>query len=146
IPYDIFGNRDNQHAGLSDRAELIASPAIPAGAPRTQTGPPVSAFGLAAYDTAPNLGRNSFFGPGANNWNISLLKDQSLTEKLKLQLRFEFYNLFNRVWFIQPADPNSHGANFIQNSGIFGQSSATVTQPDGTTSARQIQFGMKLIF
>jgi hypothetical protein len=138
-PYDIFGDRENQHTGLSDRAELVGPTAIPAGAPRIQTGPPLSAFGLADYDTASNLSRNKFYGPGVNNWNAALLKDQSITERVKLQLRFEFYNLFNRVQFGQPD-------NLIADTGTFGLSSSQVGQPDGTTGARQIQFAMKLLF
>jgi hypothetical protein len=139
LPYDIFGDRENQHTGLSDRAELVGPTAIPAGAPRIQTGPPLSAFALPDYDTASNLSRNRFFSPGINNWNMSLLKDQSITERVKLQLRFEFYNLFNRVEFGQPD-------NLIADTGTFGLSSSQVGQPDATTGARQIQFAMKLLF
>ncbi len=139
LPFDIFGYRENQHTGLSDRGELIGNPAIPANHPRQQTGPPLSAFGLPDYDTASNLGRNRFYGPGINNWNVALMKDQSVTERVKLQLRFEFYNLFNRVQFSQPD-------NAMSDTGTFGTSSSQVGQPDGTTGARQIQFALKLIF
>ena len=138
-PYDVFGTRDNQHTGLSDRPNVVGSTVIPAGHPRTQTGPPLSAFALAPYDQASNLSRNRFFGPGINNWNAALLKDQAITERVKLQLRFEFYNLFNRVQFGQPG--NALGA-----PGTFGISTSQVGQPDATTGARQIQFGLKLIF
>jgi hypothetical protein len=138
LPYDVFGNRDDQHTGLSDRAMLIGSRTLPRTA-RTQTGPALSSFALADYGSPSNLTRNSFFGPGVNNWNASLLKDQSITERVKLQLRFEFYNLFNRVQFAQPD-------NLIYDRGTFGYSSAQIGQPDATTGARQIQFAMKLLF
>lgn len=139
LPFDVFGNRDSQHTGLSDRAELVGPSGIPANAPTTQTGPALSSFERAPFGTASNLARNSFFGPGINNFNVLVSKDQVLTERLKLQLRFEFYNLFNRVQFGQPD-------NLIQNTQSFGTSSSQVGQPDGTTGARQIQFAMKLIF
>jgi hypothetical protein len=139
LPFDLFGNRDSEHTGLSDRPDVIGATAIPAGAPRIQTGPPLSAFALVPYDQAPNLTRNLFYGPGINNWNVLLSKDNSITERVKLQLRFEFYNLFNRVQFGQPD-------NLIQHTSSFGMSSSQVGQPDGTTGARQIQFGAKLIF
>jgi len=139
LPYDVFGDRENQHTGLSDRAELIGPTAIPAGAPRTETGPPLSAFGLPDYDTASNLARNHFYGPGINNWNAVLMKEQGFSDRVKLQLRFEFYNLFNRVQFGQPD-------NAIADTGTFGTSSSQVGQPDGTTGARQIQFALKLLF
>ena len=56
-----------------------------------------------------------------------------------MQLRFEFFNLFNRPQFAQPG-------NHIQDPGTFGLSTATVTRSDGTTSARQIQLALKLMF
>jgi len=139
LPFEIFGDVDSQHTGLSDRAEIIGPAAIPAGSPRTQTGPPLSAFTFATYDNASNLSRNRFFGPGINNWNVSLIKAQGISDRVKLQLRFEFYNLFNRVQFGQPD-------NAIADTGTFGTSSSQVGQPDGTTGARQIQFALKLLF
>jgi hypothetical protein len=139
IPFDIFGDVESQHTGLSDRAEIIGSAAIPANHPRLQTGPPLSAFRNAYYDDASNLSRNHFFGPGINNWNMSLVKVQGISDRVKLQLRFEFYNLFNRVQFGQPD-------NAIADTGTFGTSSFQVGEPDGTTGARQIQFALKLLF
>jgi hypothetical protein len=139
LPYDIFGNRDSEHTALSARASLVGNPAIPAGSPRTQTGPPVSAFALPTFGGPGNLGRNTFVGPGMANWDLVLSKAQSLTERVKLTLRFEFYNLFNRVQFTQPG-------NLIQDPGTFGVSSGTVTRADGTTSSRQIQLALKVHF
>lgn len=38
-------------------------------------------------------------GPHTNVWNISLFKDTSITERMRLQLRGEFYNTFNHpIW------------------------------------------------
>src|SRR5262249_38486556 len=69
IPYHIFGNRDNQHPGLSDRAELPSNAKNPPGTDKTVTGPPLSDFGLAAFNTASNLGRNHFYGPDFINFD-----------------------------------------------------------------------------
>jgi hypothetical protein len=139
LPFDIFGNRDSNHTGLSARATIIGNPSQPAGADKTFTGPVLSAFELTPYDQQPNLGKNAFYGPNQVNVDSSLLKDTSITERLKLQLRFEFYNLFNHTQFGQPG-------NAIAAPGTFGLSTSTVTRPDGTTSARQIQVAAKLIF
>jgi len=54
-------------------------------------------------------------------------------------MRFEFYNLFNRVQFNQP---NSPTADLLG----FGHSTEEIGRPDGTTGARQIQMGIKLSF
>jgi len=139
VPFDIFGNRDNQHTALSDRADIVGNPAIPAGSDKTQTGPPVTAFALAPFGRAANLNRNQFFGPGINNFDVVMAKTTSITERLKVDLRFEFYNLFNRVQFGQPG-------NSIVNTGTFGISTSQVGRPDGTSGARQVQFAAKIHF
>src|SRR5262249_15342008 len=107
--------------------------------PRTQTGPNLGLFSDAPFGSAGNFGRNHFYGAGVNNWNLALQKTVNLSERANLQFRCESYNLFNRVQFSQPG-------NLTSNPGTFGQSTAEVRQPDLTTGARQIQFGMKLGF
>jgi hypothetical protein len=140
-PFDIFGNVDAEHQGLSSRADLVGDPSRPAGHPKTQTGPVLSAFDFPSpfVGLPGSVGRNRFYGPGLYNWDMVLSKDTTLTEKVKLELRFEAYNLFNRTQFSQPD-------NLIQDVNTFGFSSTTLTQPDGTTTARQLQFAAKLKF
>jgi hypothetical protein len=138
-PYDIFGNRDSNHTGLSARATIIGSPSQPAGVDETFTGPALSAFELTPYNQQPNLSKNFFYGPNEVNVDSALLKNTSITERAKLQLRFEFFNLFNHTQFGQPG-------NAIAAPGTFGVSTSTLTRADGTTSARQIQVAGKIIF
>jgi len=138
-PYDIFGNRDSNHTGLSARATIIGNPSQPARVDETFTGPALSAFELTPYDQQPNLSKNFFYGPNEVNVDSALLKNTSITERAKLQLRFEFYNLFNHTQFGQPG-------NALAAPGTFGVSTSTLTRPDGTTSARQIQVAAKIIF
>lgn len=45
---------------------------------------------------AGNLGRNAFYGPGFADVDLSVFKNIPLTERFKLQLRAEMFNLFNR--------------------------------------------------
>jgi hypothetical protein len=139
LPFDVFGYIDTEHTSLSSRPDVVGSTAIPSGADRTQTGPLVSAFAIAPFGRAGNYGRNSLVGPGVMNTDVVLSKDQSLTERVHAQLRFEFYNIFNRVQFSQPD-------NKLIDSGTFGFSTSTVTRPDGTSSNRQIQLALKLLF
>jgi len=61
---------------------------------------------------------------------------------MNLQFRAEVYNVFNRIQFVNP----DASGDTLSNPGTFGQSVATITQPDGTTSARQIQLALKMIF
>ena len=45
---------------------------------------------------AGNLGRNAFYGPGFADVDLSVIKSIPITERFKLQLRAEMFNLFNR--------------------------------------------------
>ena len=140
LPYDIFTALDTAHTGQEQRPDYnAASVPFPVIFPRRQTGPNLGLFSDPAWGSAGNLGRNRFYGPGINNWDMVLQKTLILAERFHLQFRAESYNLFNRVQFSQPG-------NLTSNPGTFGQSTSEVRQPDLTTAARQLQFGMKLSF
>src|SRR5262249_29466363 len=44
-----------------------------------------------------NLSRNKFYAPGYGDVDLSILKEVPIRERLKVQLRAEMFNLFNRV-------------------------------------------------
>ena len=142
-PYTAFGNVDTEHTGVSSRLDLVGKPVKATGACTAVDGCPtgvsIDAFGIAPFGRGGNSGRNSFFGPGYSNWDMVLSKRTKIHESMNLETRFEFFNLFNQVQFAMPGSSWS-------NPGTFGISTSTITRPDGTTSARQIQVGMKLHF
>ncbi|HEV2494247.1 MAG TPA: carboxypeptidase-like regulatory domain-containing protein [Terriglobia bacterium] len=78
-----------------------------------------------------NAGRNYFHGPGLNNFDFALFKDTRITERTKIELRFEFFNIFNHTQFAQI------GTDI--NSTTFGRS--TAAQPP-----RIIQLAAKFYF
>lgn len=88
-----------------------------------------------------NLGRNTLIGPGLATWDFSVFKTTELRERLALQFRAEIFNLLNR-------------ANFNTPNLITFTSSAAGTATSGTagaitstsTTSRQIQFGLKLLW
>jgi hypothetical protein len=86
------------------------------------SGVPIFTFG--------NLGRNAIRGPGINNWDLSLIKRTSITERLKIEFRAEFFNAFNHAQFLNPS---------AKSSGTFAQ----VTQ---ARDPRLGQLGLKLTF
>jgi hypothetical protein len=140
LPYDVFTATDTAHTGQQQRPDYNPSAALlPVASPRTQTGPNLGLFADAAWGSPGDLGRNHFYGPGINNWDLVLKKTMALSERAQLQFRWETYNLFNRVQFSQPG-------NLTSDPGTFGQSTSQVRQPDLTTGARQMQFGMKVSF
>ena len=89
--------------------------------------------------TFGNMGRNTLRGPGINNWDLSLSKRTSITERQSLEFRAEFFNSWNHAQFLRP-DLNGF-------SGTFGQITGTRGHDSGTSSgARIIQFGLKYYF
>jgi hypothetical protein len=90
----------------------------------TFTTPPASApFG--------DLGRNAFRAPGLAQWDLAVNKNFRIREAMRLQFRSEFFNVLNHTNFGPPSN--------ISSSSSFG----TITT---TLPARQIQFGLKLLF
>jgi hypothetical protein len=86
---------------------------------------PTTGFGTCA----PQL--SHLRGPGYYDWDISLQKNFSLTERFKLQFRTDFLNAFN---YVNLQAPNMN----------IGQASTGVIQ--ATQSPRNIQFALKLYF
>jgi hypothetical protein len=117
---DYFGH------GGSNATDFFAIPIHLAGG----TGPNAGRFGT--------LGRNSFRGPAYYNFDYAVIKDTpfgqraSGAERIDLQFRAEFFNLFNIVNMGLPA-------NILNGSG-FGQISKTAG------NSRQIQLSLKLIY
>jgi len=140
LPFDIFTALDTAHTGENQRPVFNpAGPPVPISNPRTQTGPNLGFFSDPPFGRAGDLARNRFHGPGINNWDMSLQKTVSISERLGLEFRTEAYNLFNHAQFCQPD-------NLTSDTGTFGQSSCEVRRADQTSGARQVQFGMKLRF
>ena len=113
---------------------------VPPGSdPRTQTGPSLALFSIPPFGSAGNLGRNHFRGPGINNFDAVLGKQVGIHERVKVDMRCEFYNLFNRVQFSQPD-------NLLADTIVFGPSTAEAFRPDSTTGASDSVVGMRLSF
>ncbi len=61
-----------------------------------------------------NLGRNSLVGPTYKQWDFALYKNTNIGERVKVQMRAEFFNLLNHPNFSSPllpafiADPASN--------------------------------------
>jgi hypothetical protein len=83
-----------------------------------------------------DLGRNSYIGPGYINTDFNLVKNNKIPwfwkdEAASIQIRGEFFNLFNNVNLQNPDGGLSDGT--------FGKSTSVYP-------ARNIQFGLKIIF
>jgi len=99
---------------------------------------PPSASGFAG-----NAGRDTYIGPALVTWDFSVLKDTAIRERLSLQFRAEIFNLLNRANFNTPnlivfTPPTA--TNLTGLSGTAGAITST------STTSRQIQFGLKLLW
>ena len=70
--------------------------------------------------------------------DFTLVKVIPMSERLKIDFRAEFFNLFNRANFSIP------GLNIFQANGQYLGSAGRIASTASTS--RQIQFGLKLIF
>ncbi len=61
---------------------------------------------------------NQFREPGFAEWDAAFLKSTPITERVKFQLRFELYNLFNRA-NLNAVDSNLPDGNFGQATGQY---------------------------
>ena len=98
-----------------------------------------NAFVVPPNGTYGNVGRDVLPGPGLATFDFSALKNFRITEKVKLQFRSEFFNLLNHTNFSTPNPVVFTSANSAPSS-TAGVISAT------STTSRQIQFGLKLLW
>jgi outer membrane receptor protein involved in Fe transport len=98
---------------------------------------------LATYGTLP---RNFLRGPGYINFDMSLSKTTAITERMKLEFRAEFFNIFNHANFQNPGGDGTQGVNI--NSSQFGQILSTGVGSGSTydPEPRIIQLALRLSF
>lgn len=154
-PFTVYSGIQQTGAGANgvDRPDQIAIPKLSTARTNRQDYFGMGAANASTYfripihvagGTGPNrgrfgaLGRNTFRGPAYYDYDFAMIKDTQFgrrasgTERIDLQFRGEFFNLFNIVNMGLPA-------NILTGSG-FGEISKTA----GTS--RQIQFALKLIY
>ncbi len=153
-PFTIFSGVQQTGAGSNgvDRPDQIAKPKLSTARKVRQDYFGAGADNAKAFyipinvtgGTGPNhgrfgtMGRNTFRGPAYYDFDFALIKDtpfgkrKSGAERVDVQFRGEFFNLFNIVNMGLPA-------NIVTGSG-FGEISKTA----GTS--RQIQLSLKLIY
>jgi hypothetical protein len=90
-----------------------------------------------------NLGRDTFIGPGLATWDFSVLKTITLHERLRLQFRAEFFNLLDRANFNTPNLIVFTPPTATNPTGVSGTAGAITST---STTARQVQFGLKLLW
>jgi hypothetical protein len=140
IPFNITSGVDDSLSGIGlDRAELVGNPPLPGGRSQAQQLHEwfnTQAFTVNTLGTYGNTPRNYLEGPGFANLDFSVMRGfpihiGPLAESQVLQLRGEFFNVFNH--------PNFNNPTSSVTSSNFGQIL-------GAASPRVIQLGLKFVY
>ncbi|MGB7355704.1 MAG: carboxypeptidase-like regulatory domain-containing protein, partial [Acidobacteriaceae bacterium] len=100
-----------------------------------------------ASGTVGNLGRDTLSGPGLQELDLSVAKTTTIHESVHLQFRAEFFNIFNHSNFMTPnpvvysSGPKPGSASAAP---VLSPTAGVITA--SSTTSRQIQFGLKLLF
>jgi hypothetical protein len=136
LGYNPTGNGDTRNPIRPSYNPAFSGPII-LGGPNQYFNP--AAFLAPATGTYGNVGRDTLVGPGLAELDASLLKTTPLSDRARLQFRAEFFNIANR-------------ANFGTPNAVVFTSASTVPSPTAgvitttSTTSRQIQFGLKLLW
>ena len=107
-------------------------------------GSPALWFNTACFTAPPDFGAGTearvdptLRGPGINNFDFAIFKRTNIGERLGIEFRTEFFNLFNHPYFGMPSENLGNGT--------FGEVTSTVA--GGVASPeRLVQFALKFVF
>ncbi len=134
LGYNPTNNGDSRDPIRPNWNPAFSGPVI-LGSPNEYFNP--NAFLPPAAGTYGNVGRDVLTGPGITELDLSALKNSRLSERMNLQFRAEFFNIFNHPNFGTP------------NAVVYTSATTTPAPTAGvitstSTTSRQIQFGLKL--
>jgi hypothetical protein len=122
---------DNSLSGVGlDRPDVLGNPYVKSTTGALQWLNP-SAFALSAPGTFGNSGRCSLLAPGYFNIDAAVSRYFNITDRHRIELRFEFFNLLNH--------PNFQAPDNYLTDATFGQILSDV-------SPRILQFALKYTF
>jgi hypothetical protein len=107
--------------------------------------PPVLAPFPQCFNLRGNAGRNILIGPGVTSLDFSLFKNnhiRRISERFNLQFRAEIFNILNHPNFAPPIQ--GVNTDVFDGTGTPNPTAGLLTKT--TTTAREIQFAVKIIF
>jgi hypothetical protein len=99
------------------------------------------AFTMPTVGTFGNVGRGSLRGPGLVNVDTSFFKQIKISERLNMQFRAEAFNILNHANYGYP-----NAIIFSGNSSTFSPVDTAAATTFTSTSSRQLQLALKLMF
>ena len=99
--YPYFISQTNQLGIFSGAqyATLVGDPNLPRKSRTVQQWFNPAAFAITPADTLGNVPRAALYGPGQNVWDLSLMRDVPLHDRIKLTFRVDAHNAFNHPQF-----------------------------------------------
>jgi carboxypeptidase family protein/TonB-dependent receptor-like protein len=97
------------------------------------------------FNLRGNAGRNILIGPGVTSLDFSLFKNnyiKSISERFNIQFRAEIFNILNHPNFAPPVQ--GVNTDVFDGTGTPNPTAGLLTKT--TTTAREIQFAVKIIF
>jgi outer membrane receptor protein involved in Fe transport len=91
-------------------------------------------FSVPALGSVGNAGRNTFWGPGQWNADISVSKSVPIREDFRAQFRVDAFNAFNHI---NPGNPGT---------GVDAASGGVISSINTNLSPRQLEFAAKILF
>jgi hypothetical protein len=108
-------------------------------------GAPLPPGDLRCFNLRGNAGRNILIGPGITALDFSVFKNnyiKSISERFNVQFRAEIFNIINHPNFAPPVTPTN--TDVFDGTGTLNPTVGLLTRT--TTTAREIQFAVKVIF
>jgi len=135
-PMTVVSGRDNSLTGLGgDRGVLTGQPIDrPAGADPVFEWFNQAAFAVNPIGTFGTLGKGILRGPHMLAWDMGLFKTVKIGEKVNVQFRSEFFNIFNHPNFCNPSTTVT--------SASFGQITSTLANAPGTYGSSTVFAGL----
>jgi hypothetical protein len=112
---------------------------------QSSSGPPVAAIFPQCFNLRGNSGRNILIGPGVTSLDFSLFKNnyiKRISERFNIQFRAEIFNILNHPNFAPPVQ--GVNTDIFDGTGAPNPAAGLLTRT--TTTAREIQFALKIIF
>jgi hypothetical protein len=100
---------------------------------------------LPCFNLRGNTGRNVIIGPGLTSLDFSLFKNsyiKRISEKFNVQFRAEIFNILNHANFAPPSTPTN--TDIFDGTGKLSDAAGLLNRT--TTTSREIQFAVKVIF
>jgi hypothetical protein len=152
-PINLFTGTDTTGQNeFTQRPDIIGNPF--AGVSHKITNGVVQWFNPAAFadpaaGTYGNFTRNSIFGPGLQDVDLSVFKNTHITERVNAQFRVEMFNLFNHLNLANPG-PTQLG-NAYTDTDSFGQIGSTIGAGNyspgiGPGEPFNVQLALKILF